>query len=388
MTRLAIVSSHPIQYNAPAFRAIAQEPGIDLHVFYEWTGPISSIDKEFGRAIEWDIPLLDGYDHSFVPNRSKQPGTHHFFGINNSEIVGEVARWKPDVLLIYGWAFASHVKLLTRFRRRLPIMFRGDSTLLDPASTLHRTARRRVLNWIFGNVSLALYAGRNNYEYFRWAGVPERSLRWAPHAVDNDRFRGSETERVAARRWRSSLGIRDDETVFLFSGKLSAIKDPQTLINAFRSTVARGAASGLHLIFAGDGELRSVVEAESQSCGRIHFIGFQNQSIMPTVYHMANALVLPSRTETWGLSVNEAMAAGCPAIVSDRVGCAPDLVLPGVTGLQFRFGDREDLADQLLVLSDRRIADRMGMEARKHISGWSIPIYARTVAASAKWLDS
>ena len=187
-TRLAILSSHPIQYNAPAFRALAANRDLDVHVFYGWEGPGSSIDPEFGRAVEWDIPLLDGYTYTFVPNAARDPGSHRFRGIDSLALVGKIRDWNPDVLLVYGWAFASHLRALRAFHGRIPILFRGDSTLLDERSAWRKGARSVLLRWVYSHVDVALYAGKLNRAYFRAHGMREAQLVWAPHAVDNDRF--------------------------------------------------------------------------------------------------------------------------------------------------------------------------------------------------------
>jgi glycosyltransferase involved in cell wall biosynthesis len=382
-TRLAIISTHPIQYNAPAFRALAEESGICIRVFYEWDGPAKSIDHEFGRAIDWDIPLLEGYDFTFVKNASSDPGSHHFNGVDNPEIVAGIEKWKPDVILLYGWAFASHLRILRHFHRKTPLLFRGDSTLLDPSSALKRTARRLLLRWIYSHVDTALYAGTRNKEYFEWCGLNGDRLAWAPHAVDNHRFSGSAHERAAAAGLRKTLDIPPNDIVFLFSGKLSPIKNPLLLLKAFEHAASSSAAR-LHLVFAGDGQLRFALESQAKMKDRTHFLGFQNQSVMPSVYQMANVLVLPSKSETWGLAVNEAMAAQRPAIVSDRVGCAPDLIHDGKTGIVFSSGDEANLAGSLIELSSVGRTREMGRDAGTLIANWSIEAYATAVANAAR----
>lgn len=384
MLRLAVVSSHPIQYNAPAFRGIAQYGDVVLKVFYEWEGP-TKLDPEFGRPVEWDIPLLDGYDHTFVRNVSSSPGSHHFNGINNPEIVRELVEWRPDVILLYGWAFKSHMQILRRLHGQIPIMFRGDSTLLDDLPLLRRIARRTLLRYVFSKIDMALYAGRRNREYFEWAGVDADRLMWAPHAVDNQRFTPDAENAAAASRWRKELNIGEDEVVYLFAGKLYARKNPHLLLGAFNRVYGsiRGRA---HLVFAGSGALETEIRAEANGRANTHFLGFQNQSAMPSVYHLSDVLVLPSLGETWGLSVNEAMASGRSAIVSDRVGCASDLVHDGVTGFTFSCGSLEGLTRCMIELSDRTKAEAMGNAARELIADWSIDAYSKAVVEAARMM--
>src|SRR4051794_22884411 len=110
MTSVAIITTHPIQYNAPWFRLLAQQPNIRLKVFYTWSqsqkGP--KFDPGFGKTIEWDIPLLDGYDHEFVENIASDPGSHHFRGIDNPTLKERVNNFHPDAIVVIGWAYKSH----------------------------------------------------------------------------------------------------------------------------------------------------------------------------------------------------------------------------------------------------------------------------------------
>ena len=383
-TRLAIVSTHPIQYNAPAFRSLASNPDLDVRVFYEWEGPGSTIDPEFGRAVAWDIPLLEGYDHTFVPNVARDPGSHRFRGIDNPTLVEQIRKWQPDVLLVYGWAFASHLRVLRAFHGIIPILFRGDSTQVNRRG-VRGTARRIFLEWVYRHADVALYAGSLNRDYFLAHGMREDQLVWAPHSVDNDRFSAdAESTEADAKAWRARLGIATDETVFLLPAKLIPIKDPATLLDAFielRRSLPNHIA---HLVFAGDGELLDSLRSKSSGRSDVHFLGFQNQSNMPTVYRVADVVVLSSLSETWGLVVNEGMACGRPAIVSDGVACAKDLINPGITGFVFRHTDAGDLKRVMtnFVEGPGRAA-AMGKEAKKLIGAWTIDAYTSVVAEVA-----
>jgi len=221
-------------------------------------------------------------------------------------------------------------------------------------------------------------------------GLREDQLVWAPHAVDNARFADRAADRESeASSWRARLGIDPKAFVFLFAGKLTPTKDPHLLLDAFLSLRSRAGSETAHLVFAGDGEIRPELEQRALGQPRIHFLGFQNQSAMPAVYRLGNVFVLPSRSETWGLSVNEAMASERPVIVSDRVGCAADLVAPGMTGHVFAHGDGESLAGAMSkMLADPIKAAIMGRSAAKSIARWSIDGYARVVSFTAKEVAS
>jgi glycosyltransferase involved in cell wall biosynthesis len=211
---------------------------------------------------------------------------------------------------------------MRHFHGSVPVWFRGDSTLLDPLPLWKRNLRKLSLNWVYRFVDRAFYVGQANKRYFLWCGLKEDQLTYAPHAVDNEFFmKDDEERREEALQIRKDLGIDPLAPVFLFVGKLEPIKQPIELAESFASLDATA-----HLIYVGSGVLEIELKERFDSNPNIHFVGFQNQSIIPIWYRVGNVLCLPSKSETWGLAVNEALACGCSVIVSDRVGCAEDLV--------------------------------------------------------------
>lgn len=376
--RLAILSTHPIQYYAPLFRTLQEGP-LNIHVFYGWEGMAESaqVDHGFGASVQWDIPLLDGYPHTFLQNQSKDPGTHHFRGIDSVDVIERITEWKPDALLVFGWNYRSHLRALRHFSRQIPVFFRGDSTLLDERPGVRRVLRRVFLKWVYRHIDIALYVGKHNREYFLKHGLSMERLYWAPHAIENGRFMAESAVReTEARKWRHELGISDNDVVVLFAGKLEDNKQPELLLRAFTELENRNA----HLVFVGTGPLEGRLRAVSKDIPTVHYLGFQNQSRMPVVYRIGNVYVLPSKRETWGLGVNEAMACGRPVIVSDRVGCAPDLVKKRKTGWTFPVGNADVLSSILRgAFNDISVLKGMGKEAMKLIDAWSIDAEARGI---------
>ena len=382
--RLAIISTHPIQYYAPIFQRLAQSERLRSRVFFTFSqtaqGPIA--DQGFGRTIVWDLPLLEGYDHEFVPNVARRPGTDHFWGLRNPQLTRSMEKWGATAVLVFGWNSASHLQVLRHFKGRLPVFFRGDSTLLD-RGTLHRRAARKVfLRWVYRHIDVAIAVGANNRDYFRWCGVPEARIGFAPHAIDTKRFADPDGahERQAA-RWRTELGIPAGARVILFAGKLIAKKAPQLLLQAF----LRSKASA-HLVFVGSGALEPQLHRHAQQAAGVHFLPFQNQQLMPAVYRLGDVFVLPSRGpgETWGLALNEAMASGRPIIASSKVGGARDLVIPGSTGWIFESGNLEALTSTLATVCACNTAElgRIGLTARQHSERWSIESAAAGIEAA------
>jgi len=386
--RLAIVTTHPIQYYAPVFRTLAQSGRMAVRVFYTWSQSASGdvFDPGFGSRVTWDIPLLQGYDHVFVPNVAKRPGSSHYLGIQNPELIEMITAWSANAVLIYAWNLRSHLEAMRRLKGRIPVLFRGDSTLLGERTALRSALRKRWLRWVYSHVDVAIAVGTNNRDYFLWAGVPPERVAYAPHSVDTRRFAGDVDEHSRrARGWRVELAIDPQAIVFVFAAKLIPIKDPFLLLDAFGKLQSRA-----HLIFFGDGELLDDLRERCGGRTDVHFLPFQNQRTMPAVYRVGDVYVLPSRSETWGLAMNEAMACGRPLIASSRVGGARDLIEEGVTGWQFAVGDTDDLARalRLAIAAGRAGLREMGERAKARVENWSTDATARGIADAVEQATS
>lgn len=341
--RLAIITSHPIQYNAPLFKLLTQRANIEIKVFYTW-GKKSiepKFDPGFGKTIKWDIPLLDGYDYEFLENTSPKPGSSHFKGIINPDIINKINEFQPTALLVYGWAFKSHLKVLRHFTNKIPIFFRGDSTLLNDNASLKQIFRKLFLCWLYKKIDYALYVGTNNKNYYKAFGLKEKQLVFAPHCVDNSRFSQNDDNTLAiTKQLKQEIGLTEQDFVFLYAGKLENVKNVNLLLNTFSKALFN---NNVKLVIVGNGPLENDLKSEFKYSNNIYFLPFQNQQAMPAVYKMAHYYILPSKSETWGLAINEAMACGIPAIVSDKCGCAIDLVEDGKTGFIFQSDDEESL---------------------------------------------
>jgi glycosyltransferase involved in cell wall biosynthesis len=363
--RLAIVVSHPIQYFTPLYQRLARRDDIEIKVFFTWHAGAHAVeDRGFGQPVAWDIPITEGYESQLIANVSSDAGTHRFFGLRNPSLLGRVLAWQPDLVHITGWAWLSHLQLLRALHRRgVPTLFFGDSHLLDgktggPRSWLKNALLHRVYSWPAG----VLVVGSANRAYFERFGVPPEKLFACPHSVDVARFAdpAGHYEQEAA-RWRSELGISPEQKVLLFAGKFERKKRPIELMQA----VAESENGGLVLVMAGAGELQREVDAIAAAApARFRVLPFQNQSRMPVIYRMGDVFVLPSAYgETWGLAVNEALACGRPVIVSDRVGCAADVVdsacgrvFPWMDWIGFDASVEELVANPGILLKMRRAA--------------------------------
>ena len=384
LKKLIIISTHPIQYNAPLFQLLTSRGNIDVKVLYTWGQADKKVfDPGFGKERQWDVPLLEGYSYKFLENISATPGSHHFKGIDNPAILSEVNAYAPDAILVYGWSFKSHLKIMRHFKGKVKILFRGDSTLLDePAGfSIRKLMRCLWLKWIYSHVDSALYVGTANKVYYLKHGLQNKQLTFAPHAIDNNRFLTTSKEDL-----RGALGIPSDDIIFLFAGKFEQKKDPLLFLNAFIELNHESA----WLLMVGSGELepdlKKLAKAQKKKLtDRIHFLPFQNQSRMPDIYKTCDIFVLPSQGpgETWGLAVNEAMACAKAVLVSDRCGASIDLVEHGDNGFVFRHKDFEDLLEKMRVLvNSKRDLLKMGERSLVIIKDWIYEKDAITIEAA------
>jgi glycosyltransferase involved in cell wall biosynthesis len=348
---LAVIETHPIQYHAPVYRALATRFDVPVTAIY---GSDSSVvgyrDREFGTTVAWDTDLLSGYSARFL-SRVADGGARTPQGVSARGLARMLAEVAPQAVLLVGYGSSfDRAAFLTAWRGALPILFRGETT--DHAVRRGATktwARDQALRWLYGRCARLLYAGRRSHEHFRRLGCPEERLNFSPYCVDTTPFEADEATRARIRDdVRRRLGVAPEQILLLFSGKLSPRKGPEILVRAV-GEAPPALRDRLVLAFLGDGELRTALEGLTRRLSvPAHFIGFRGQTELSPLYHAADLLVLPSlHSETWGLVVNEALHHGLPSVVSDAVGCWPDLVEPGVTGEVCEMGSSHALATAL-----------------------------------------
>ncbi len=345
MKNLAIIITHPIQYYSPLFKLLSERNTIQIKVFYTWEQSKDKVfDTKFNREIKWDIPLLEAYEYQFVKNISKNPGSGTFNGVVNPTLISEIENWKADAVLVFGWNHNSHFKAMRYFKGKIPVYFRGDSTLIDETEGIKTLIRRLSLKFIYRYIDIAFYVGTNNKNYFLKHGLSETQLIFAPHAIDNDRFYDIYGEyQTVANDWRLKLGYSENDKVLLFVGKFEKKKNPFILIETAKLLPE------YKFLFVGNGELEEKMKQTASK--NVSFLPFQNQSFMPAIYRIGDIFVLPSSyNETWGLAVNEALVCKKPVIVSDKVGCAVDLVEEGENGYIFESGNIGDLVSKIKLI--------------------------------------
>jgi glycosyltransferase involved in cell wall biosynthesis len=381
--RLLIVAPLVVQYSSPLFREMAQRTQLNLLVAYcSMQGAETGVDPGFGVKVSWDTPLLEGYPWMNVPNRALWPGLGHFFGLFNPGLWTVIRDGHFDAVLICGYYFASAwIALVAAKCSGTPTFFVSDSHSLRSwraQSSWKLRIKKILLRRIFSLVDGVVVSSSGGVEYLKSLGFPGERIFLAPSAVDNEWWtkQAAQVDRNAA---RAAWKIPPEGALTLFCGKLQRWKGPDNLLEAF----ARANVPNSYLAFAGDGPERSNLERRAAEMGladRVRFLGFLNQSQLPSAYCAADLFVLPSLFEPFGLVVNEAMLCGLPVVVSDRVGARFDLVRPDENGYIFPAGDVDALGAILReILPNAEKRGRLGEAARRRMETWSPREYVEHV---------
>jgi glycosyltransferase involved in cell wall biosynthesis len=371
--RVLMIASHPVQYHGQLFRRTATCPNLDLHVAYcSLRGAETGHDPEFGANIQWDVPLLDGYHWTHVPNMG--PGDESFLGIFNPGLWNLIRDGKFDAVISFvGYVRATFwIAYLAARASGAAFLFGCDQGSLDSRDGRRWKSQAKRLAWplLYRLADHVLVSSTRARQLIRSLGIPEERISLTLLVVDNDWWmaRAADVDRAAV---RSSWGASEKDVVFLYCAKLQPWKRPLDLLRAF----ARVGQTNSLLVFAGEGPQRPELEAEAAALGvasRVRFLGFLNQSQLPAVYKSADLMILPSAYEPFAVVVNEAMCCGCPVAVSDQVGAGPDLVAPVNPGFIFPAGDVEALATLMSgVLSDPAQLREWSRRSLARMHDWS-----------------
>lgn len=390
--RLAALHSHPIQYFAPLYRGLGQDPSIDLIVFFcSRQGVDQYRDEGFGQAFQWDVPLLERYEHRFLSNFRKRDRVAGFFSLMNFGLVRELRTNCYDAILVPGHMYFSYLLAIAWAKvLRIPVFMRAETHLGLRRSKVKRLLRGPLLRFFYNHLcDRCLPIGTRSREFYLAHGVPPERLFDVPYTVDNARFiHAAGRLRAHVLETRTALGLPTDRPVLLFVAKLVDGKRPQDLLAAFHRLRERGIKASL--VFVGSGPLERTLQGQiaAHRIPDVYLMGFRNQSELPKFYAAADMLVFPSESETWGLVINEAMCAGLPIIASEEIGAVPDLVKHGHNGLTYPAGDIDQLTAYLeSLVTDESLRQQMGENSLAIIRSWSLERCVEGVLAALCSLD-
>lgn len=357
---------------------MGKQEDIDLTVIYcSKHGLSGELDEGFGVPVKWDIPLLGGYKSIFLKNYAPRPNVYGMWGLINLGIVSFLFRRPKSILVVHGWGYWTNMLALV-FGKLFGhiVCMRGDNPVNQEVRRGKKEIRSRRLkfgSFIFRFVDYFLYVGKENKAFYKFYGVPENKLVFTPHAVNNESFSKNYTTLSKKKNeLKKSLGLPLDKKVILFSGKYIIEKRPLDLLKAYAKSKTRESVS---LVYMGEGKLRDEMEPfiKNNNLENVFLTGFVNQSKVSEYYAIADALVMCSDSETWGLSVNEAMNFHLPLLLSDQTSCSEDLLEDGKNGFLFKAGDVDKLShliDKLMNMSPDKHA-AMGAASVERVKHYS-----------------
>lgn len=377
MKKIAVITSHPIQYQSPLFKAISQQSDIDLTVYFgcDYGSNPAKVHPGFGKAFAWDIPLLDGYKHVFLKNSKADVGVNDW-RLDGPELKSYFESNQYDAVILFGWNKVLFWQAIWWAKKyNISLILRAESNLKHLQSWFTKWIKKILFPILFKQFKAFMSIGSHNSELYLHYGVKKTAIYDAPYCVDNDFFaEGASKSAFKARQLRLSLGISESDTVFLFMAKFVDRKRPLDLIAA---AVKNRECSNIHVILVGGGELMEACQSAitTNQLDNVHLVGFINQTELPMYYASADVFVLPSHYETWGLVLNEAMACGLPGIVSDTCGATQDMIIEGETGYSYPMGDVQQLAKLMMLMADdSENCQQMGLRAADHVQNFSVPL--------------
>jgi len=369
--RIVIITEIIAPYRIPVFNALAQHDGVELHVIF--------LAENDPTEREWLVYKDEiHFSYQVLPSWRRRLGRHNFLLNWGAETA--LRRAQPDLVVCGGYNYvASWQSMAWARRNRVPFALWAESTTRDLRSG-HALIELLKTNFL-RRCDAFVVPGKSSTEYLRNYDVPEHAIFTAPNAVDTEFFaQRAGLIRTDPAMHRETLQL--PPRFFLFSGRLVPEKGVFDLLRAYNA-LAPELREEMGLAFVGDGVARSALQKRAAAIqpGTIHFAGFAQRERLPAYYALADALVLPTHTDPWGLVVNEAMACGLPVISSDAAGCVADLVENGSNGLVFSTGDVGQLTSALQELArDAELRSLMGQRSKERIAQYSPAAWAAGMA--------
>jgi len=379
--RLAVLVSHPTQFEAPLYRYLTEQGAFELKVYFWSTDKTTElVDPELGHPPGWDFPLTEGYEYQTLPNQ---------VGALWAQLWGEV--FKPgqfDAVLVNGWVGqAACLALIAGSLRGARLIVRSDTTSLYPRPLWKRIVRALALRVLFAKISAFMVTGSLSREHLISLGVSPDSIFLFPYAINNKDFAARcQAYRQQRETLRLALGVERDALVILGVLKFVAREGAMDLVRAYSES--RIDKDKTVLLLVGDGKQRPQLEAyaREKQGGKVLFAGYVPYSQLPMYYAVADLFVHPGLREPWGVSVNEAMACGLPVIVSDLVGASRDLVEPGGNGYVFPGGNVGALKHTIeRLVRERSRLRAMGERSLEIIRGWDYDLCQREISQAIQF---
>lgn len=368
MTRRAAISTHANQINAPLFRELARTNEHFQVLLLSETPPGQSVfDSEMQISFAWDVDTTSGYPGTTFPNARAQVLRPQLRDLRR--VFRQTHQWikkvNPHSVMLPAWnpIYATILPILRA--NNTSVVFRGVCRVPRARSALRLavsdTAKRRFLS----RVDVANYIGTHAREELLRLGFPTSRMVYSPYGIDNTSW-ATRVEEAPRQALREQLGVSEETTVFLLVNKLIDKKGLHHLLPAVQRASRH---ADLRVLIVGEGPLRSNLDLEIRRrdlTDIVHLVGFRNQTELGGYFAAADGFVLLSDdpAETWGLVLNEAMAAGLPVVASIDAGATCDLVSPGLTGFRIDPRRPQELTDAMIKISSKPIRSKMRKNSR------------------------
>jgi glycosyltransferase involved in cell wall biosynthesis len=381
--------SHPIQYVSPLLRQLSKNT--ELRVYYYGGSSVSNFDVGFNQILSWDIPLLEGYNYTFLNNISNSKSFNtRFFDAINFDVFKIIKKTDTNIVVLNGWAYLSDWFVLISAKLFGKKIWLRSEMPWNQECLKKNTIKKKFKYFIFKHIVFKffvdkfLFIGSQNKLFYKMHGVGEDKLVFTPYAVDNNRFQNENCNKEAVRQqWK----IPHDAIIILFSGKLISKKRPLDILLAF----SKIANKNHYLFYMGDGPLRTEIEdfIKKNTIKNVIISGFINQSEISSIYSISDIFIMTSGIgETWGLSVNEAMNFSLPIIISDTCGSSYDLVLNKNNGFVYNEGNIEELTNYLsFLINNKQQRINMGINSKKIINYFSFEVSCSNILKSINGIN-
>ena len=351
----------------PILNGLANDPSIDLTVFFYSVSARNRRWQLKGKLLNFKYKILKSFDIGWYGK--------DYFPFNISiDFLSSLLKLKPDVIVVPGWTdLSSYISAVYCRLTGKKIILRSESTIYE--KSWRRTLFMPLTKFMVHLADAYIASGTRARDYLVKLGAEKEKIFIGYSTVDIRRFsRKSKMSYLEKNDTKENLGIKGGGKIIMFNGQLITRKGIYDLLKAFNKLLNK--YSNIYLLLVGYGQeykkIKEIIKNNSLR-GKVVLAGFIENTELPRYYGIADIFVLPSREETWGIVVNEAMACGCPVVVGSRVGSSEDLVQHKKNGMIFRSGNVTSLYKALdFILSDKRRMKKMGDKASTHIKKFDL----------------
>lgn len=369
MKKLAIITTHPIQYQTPLFKKLAKKLP-NLQVFFASRHGLSSkyIDPEFKKNIKWDIGsrMLDGYKSEFSKNQNKNINQ---FSLNFLNLEKKLIKGNFDHILVLGWNNLLYINaILYALKHKIKLILRVETNLLLKINPIKRLIKTIILKNLFKKINYFLAIGILNKNFLLNHNVPKKKIYPGPYFVDNNFFSKKIKKKSESKK-----------KIVLFVGKLIQRKNPFEFLNLAQMFLKN---KKIQFIMIGDGILKKECQKfiNKRRLNNVSLIGFVNQTQLKKYYQKSDLLIVPSYYETWGLVINEAFASNIPVICSENCGASKDLILNGKTGFTYPTNELKILYTKTnKILKNKSLSNKLRTNISRKIKDYDVDISANSI---------